>query len=114
MSYPDNTVTVTLDFPLTLNSGDTITAVTMRSPRVIDRITRSRDTRGDIEADIRMIATLCGMQEADIMNMEGSDYLRLEAQFNHFLLPVALRVKTPSSPVSDAVAAGLAGDLTTA
>ncbi|MCW5003542.1 phage tail assembly protein [Enterobacter roggenkampii] len=114
MTYPQNTVTLTLDFPLTLSSGDVITSVTMRSPRVIDRINRNRDTRSDIEADITMIASLCGMQEADILNMEGCDYLRLEGQFNLFLLPVAARKKAQSLPEYGGAAAGLAGGQTTA
>lgn len=89
MSYPDNSVTFTLDHPYKTQAGTEVKEVTMRSPIVRDRILRSRDRSNDIEADVRMIAQLCGLSYDDILNMEGADYMRLENQFNVFLLPGA-------------------------
>lgn len=90
-NMPGNSVEVKLDFPLVLSDGSTLDVVTMRSPTVRDRLLRSKDRRNDIEADIDMIASLTGLKASDIMNMEGCDYLRLEAHFSNFLLPVDKR-----------------------
>lgn len=93
-NMPGATVDIKLDFPLTLRDGSKLETVTMRSPTVRDRLMRAKDSnKNDIEADINMIASLTGLNADDILNMEGCDYLRLEAHFSNFLLPVGKRVK---------------------
>lgn len=96
MSYPANTVEITLDFPFTTLTGVEISTVTMRSPTVRDRLLRNKDKRPDVEADIHMIASMCSLAFEDLMNMEGCDYLRLERQFNVFLTPLNERKKATS------------------
>lgn len=91
-NMPGSSVAIALDFPLSLADGSRLDTVTLRSPTVRDRLMRAKDRRTDIEADIEMIANLTGLNVADIMNMEGCDYLRLEAHFSNFLLPVDKRV----------------------
>lgn len=92
-NMPGSSVEIKLDFPLTLRDGSKLETVTMRSPTVRDRLMRAKESGTDIEADIKMIANLTGLNADDIMNMEGCDYLRLEAYFSNFLLPVGKRVK---------------------
>lgn len=89
MTYPNNTILITLDHPYTTLAGVEISEVTMRSPTVRDRVLRAKDRRADVDADIQMIATMCNMTYDDLLNMEGSDYLQIEHQFNVFLQPVA-------------------------
>ena len=92
-NMPGSSVDIKLDFPLTLRDGSKLETVIMRSPTVRDRMMRAKDKHIDIEADINMIANLTGLNTEDIMNMEGCDYLRLEAHFSNFLLPVVKRAK---------------------
>ncbi|AIR03397.1 hypothetical protein JT31_01785 [Cedecea neteri] len=96
MSFPDNKIEITLDFPYTTLAGVEIEKIVMRSPTVRDRLLRKKDKRDDMEADIHMIANMCGLESEDLMNMEGCDYLRLERQFNVFLTPVIARKKAKS------------------
>lgn len=92
-NMPGSSVEIKLDFPLTLRDGSKLETVTMHSPTVRDRLMRAKESGTDIEADIKMIANLTGLNADDIMNMEGCDYLRLEVYFSNFLLPVDKRVK---------------------
>lgn len=90
-SIPSESQTITLAVPYKSLVGEHIEQVTMRAPTVRDRLLRNRSTKPDVEADIDMIASLCGLSADDLMNMESCDYLRLERQFNDFLLPPAKR-----------------------
>ena len=95
-AYPASSATIALDFPFRTAGGETLTSVTLVAPTVRDRILRSREPLDSAEADVRMMARLCGLAYDDILNMEGADYLRLEAQFGVFLLPLAKRTKATS------------------
>lgn len=90
-TVPATSVTIKLDTPITLKNGSVLNAVVMRSPTVRDRLFRSKDRAPDLEADINMICHLTGLEYDDMLGMEGSDYLRLEAHFSNFLLPLAKR-----------------------
>ncbi|WHF86575.1 phage tail assembly protein [Escherichia coli] len=83
-SVPASCVEIVLSVPYVTASGQTITHVTMRAPTVRDRLLHRRSTKPEAEADLDMIAGLCGMDAADMMNMEACDYLALERQFNVF------------------------------
>ncbi|HAN7627883.1 TPA: phage tail assembly protein [Escherichia coli] len=95
-SVPASCVEIVLSVPYVTASGQTITHVTMRAPTVRDRLLHRRSTKPEAEADLDMIAGLCGMDAADMMNMEACDYLALERQFNVFLLPPVRRKKKTS------------------
>ncbi|EFA4865383.1 phage tail assembly protein [Escherichia coli] len=95
-SVPASCVEIVLSVPYVTASGQTITHVTMRAPTVRDRLLHRRSTKPEAEADLDMIAGLCGMDAADMMNMEACDYLALERQFNVFLLPPVRRKKNVS------------------
>ncbi|KFC12935.1 hypothetical protein GTGU_00184 [Trabulsiella guamensis ATCC 49490] len=86
-NFPSEAVTVRLSVPYTALSGTRIEEVVMRAPTVRDRLMRNRNPNPDYQADIELIASLCGLTLDDLMNMEACDYLRLEKQFNAFLLP---------------------------
>ncbi|EFE8014715.1 phage tail assembly protein, partial [Escherichia coli] len=77
-SVPASCVEIVLSVPYVTASGQTITHVTMRAPTVRDRLLHRRSTKPEAEADLDMIAGLCGMDAADMMNMEACDYLALE------------------------------------
>ncbi|WP_054176367.1 phage tail assembly protein [Citrobacter sp. CtB7.12] len=93
-SFPAEKGVIQLAVPYTTLSGQHIESVTMRAPTVRDRLMRNRNPAPDYQADIELMASLCGMTLDDLMNMEACDYLRLEKQFNNFLLPPAKRKTT--------------------
>ncbi|HGB4478371.1 phage tail assembly protein [Salmonella enterica] len=95
-SIPAGRVEIVLSVPYVTAAGQEIDRVTMRAPTVRDRLLHRRNPKPEAEADLDMIAGLCGMDAQDLMNMEACDYLRLEKQFNVFLLPPEKRTPTAS------------------
>ena len=63
-SVPASCVEIVLSVPYVTASGQTITHVTMRAPTVRDRLLHRRSTKPEAEADLDMIAGLCGMDAA--------------------------------------------------
>ena len=91
---PSTTITLKLDFPYTLASGDELKEVTLRAPTVRDRLARAKDRRDNDEADAVMLATLCGLDLNSIIDMQQADYSRVEEAFNELVKPLEKRTKT--------------------
>lgn len=96
-TIPPRVKIITLDFPYTTPGGKKIEKVTLRSPTVRDRLLRSRDPALKAEADINMMARLCGLELDDILLMEIADYLRVEEVFNFLALPTDPKLKEKST-----------------
>lgn len=96
-TIPPRVKVIKLDFPYTTAGGKKIDAVTLRSPTVRDRLLRSRDPAAKAEADVNMMARLCGMESDDMMMMEIADYLRVEEEFNFLALPTDPKSKEKST-----------------
>lgn len=90
MSFPPETVAVTLSRPFNVN-GTTVTELTLREPRVIDKITLEKTPGSAMIKEVTMIASLCGLNASDLNNLPAYDYAELVAAFNRFLLPPEVR-----------------------
>lgn len=86
-TIPPRSQVIALDFPYTTATGTRIDSVTLRAPTVRDRLLRSRDPAPETEANVNMMARLCGLIPDDLMAMEIADYLRVEEAFNFLALP---------------------------
>ncbi|SUW63302.1 Uncharacterised protein [Buttiauxella agrestis] len=86
MNYPANTIVITLSRPFKLN-GEEVTELTLREPRVVDKLTYEKTAGGPLVKESTMIATLCGLNASDIHNLPAYDYEQLTDAVNRFLLP---------------------------
>lgn len=94
MNYPATTAVITLSRPFNLN-GKEIIELTMREPRVIDKIQFEKSSGVFLEREGTMLAGLCGLNSSDIHNLPAYDYDQLVKAFNRFLLPPAEREGKP-------------------
>lgn len=92
-TIPPRVKVIRLDFPYTTADGKKIEVVKLRSPTVRDRLLRSRDPATKTEADVSMMARLCGLELDDLMMMEIADYLRVEEAFNFLAQPTDPKLK---------------------
>lgn len=81
-TIPARVKVITLTFPYETAKGKKIERVELRSPTVRDRLLRSRDPAPATEADVNMMARLCGLELDDLLSMEIADYLQVEEAFN--------------------------------
>lgn len=96
MNFPGETRVITLFTPVPLNSGVVLSDVTLREPRVRDRITFAKDRGSEEEKEARMIALLCNLSEQDIWQLTAADYAQILDAFNVFMLPPGKRPKPGS------------------
>lgn len=96
MHFPPETVTVKLSRPFNVN-GKSVSDLTMREPRVIDKILLEKTPGSEVVKEVTMIATLCGLNASDLNNLPGYDYAELVAAFNRFLLPPEARGDSASN-----------------
>lgn len=92
-TIPARVKIIELEFPYVAKNGQKIEKVQLRAPTVRDRLMRSRDPAQGTEADVNMMARLCGFELEDLMSMEIADYLRVEEAFNFLALPTAPKSK---------------------
>lgn len=91
MTYPVETVTITLYTPVTDKAGNTITRLSMREPKVLDRIQQSYLKGTPEENEVSMIAGLCSVGTDIIHELTTADYRQLEDQFLVFTAPPSAR-----------------------
>jgi hypothetical protein len=97
MNFPGDTVTINLYSPVTLENGAALNTVTMREPLVRDRIAYAKDRGVEEERELRMIAQLCNLNDADVLQLTAADYAQLLDTFNVFMLPPDRRPNPTSS-----------------
>ncbi|MBT8421263.1 MAG: phage tail assembly protein [Gammaproteobacteria bacterium] len=76
--------TIQLNSPLTIH-GETIAALTMRPPKVRDRLIVEKGSGGPAEKEARFIANLCDVAPDTIEELELADYIKLQDAVNDFL-----------------------------
>jgi hypothetical protein len=66
MDYPANTTVVTQSRPFTIN-GKNVTEITLCEPTVRDKLMYEKSARGTMEKELLMIASQCGLYQADLL-----------------------------------------------
>ncbi|MEB5674123.1 phage tail assembly protein [Escherichia coli] len=83
-----DSMTVTLSRPFEIN-GVTVETITVREPKLRDRILFSKDKGDAEEKTARMLARLANLNIEDIYSLPSCDYMKMEEAFNEL-------VKTPA------------------
>lgn len=83
-----DSMTVTLSRPFEIN-GTTVETITVREPKLRDRILFSKDKGDAEEKTARMLARLANLNIEDIYSLPSCDYMKMEEAFNEL-------VKTPT------------------
>ncbi|MEX3086129.1 phage tail assembly protein [Escherichia coli] len=83
-----DSMTVTLSRPFEIN-GATVETITVREPKLRDRILFSKDKGDAEEKTARMLARLANLNIEDIYSLPSCDYMKMEEAFNEL-------VKTPT------------------
>ncbi|AYN26403.1 phage tail assembly protein [Buttiauxella sp. 3AFRM03] len=87
MTYPAEVKVITLYTAIKDQQGNELTCLSMREPKVFDRLKFSYLTCSEDEKDLIMIADLCG-QDVDVLKgLTIADYKQLEDQFVVFMVP---------------------------
>ena len=76
--------TITLQYPITAD-GAQVQKLTMRRPRVRDRLIAEKDSGSEVEKEIRLIANLCEMAPQHIELLDMADYAKLQECLAGFL-----------------------------
>lgn len=87
MTYPAQVQVITLYTPIKDPQGNEITQISMREPKVRDRLKFSYMTGPEDQKDMSMIADLCGLPMATMEELTIADYKQLEDQFLVFMVP---------------------------
>ena len=69
--------TITLQYPIDTNGAPTST-LTLRRPTVGDLLSSSQG-RSDKEAEVHLLADLCGISPDDVKHLDLADYFLLQA-----------------------------------
>lgn len=76
--------TVQLQYPIT-KDGQTINELTLRRPRVLDRILVEKTSSSAAEKEVKLLANLCEVTPATIEELDMADYLKLQEILGSFL-----------------------------
>lgn len=91
MTYPAETFVITLYTPVKDPAGADVFTLTMREPRVSDRIMRAYQKGTEEENEVTTIATLCDVPREVITALTVADYAQLQEQLAVFMVPPADR-----------------------
>lgn len=91
MTYPTETFVITLYTPVQDPAGQTVASLTMREPRVLDRIQRAYLHGNEEENEVTTIANLCGVHRDVITALTVADYGQFQEQLAVFMVPPADR-----------------------
>jgi hypothetical protein len=87
--------TIKLEYPIEFQ-GQKITTLTMRRPKVIDRITSDKTEGSELEQEIVLFSNLCGVDLKLIYEIDQLDYRKLGEAFSGFFpKPQAEASSTP-------------------
>ena len=78
------TASVKLHFPIQVN-GKAIEELSLRRPKVRDRLAVEKMNGAEAEKEIRFIANLCEVAPSDIEELDMSDYVRVQEALAGFL-----------------------------
>lgn len=87
MTYPVDTKNIPLYTPIEGPDGQSIISLTMREPKVRDRLKFSYISGSEEQKELAMIADLCGQTVELLQELTIADYKQLEEQFLVFMVP---------------------------
>ena len=77
-------VAIKLDYPVTVE-GMYIDEVTMRRPKVRDRLIAEKASGGEVEKELRLLANLCELPPTYLEHFDMCDYVKLQECLARFL-----------------------------
>jgi hypothetical protein len=77
------TAKIELDFPVEI-SGVQVKHLIMRRPKVRDEVAFTKHSGDDADKTLQLLANLCEVTPEDLMELDSSDFGKLEAQFQDF------------------------------
>ncbi len=78
------TKTIKLKNPISVN-GEKIEEMTIRAPKVRDRLVAEKTPGGTAEKEVTFISNLCSVSQETVMELDLADYVQLQEAVNHFL-----------------------------
>lgn len=96
MNYPSNVSVVKLSRPLNTTKGE-VEELHLHEPTVRDKLLYEKNKGSTLEKEISMIASLSGVEPAELHELSAWDYSQLGAALNAFLLPPEARSNSSSS-----------------
>jgi len=76
--------TITLDYDITVDGVKT-SVLHLRRPKVRDMLSVEKTTEGDAEKEINLFANLCEVPPDSLMELDMSDYAKLQKVYQDFL-----------------------------
>ena len=77
------TAKVELDFPIQV-SGVEVKHLVMRRPKVRDEVAYTKSKGDDSDKVLQLLASLCEVAPDDLLELDASDFAKLEAQYQDF------------------------------
>lgn len=76
--------TITLQHPVTVE-GQQIDSLTLRRPKVKDRLVSEKASGSEAEKEVRFLANLCEIPPSYIEELDMADYVKLQEALADFL-----------------------------
>lgn len=70
-------ISITLTFPITLGTGETLDTLSVRRAKVKD-IRKMNEHKNDADKEIHLLSALTGLVPEDLDNLDISDYAKLQ------------------------------------
>lgn len=77
------TAKIALDFPITI-SGVEVKHLIMRRPKVRDEVAYTKLKGDEADKTLALMANLCEVTPDDLLELDSSDFKKLEEQFQDF------------------------------
>ena len=77
------TAKVELDFPIQV-SGVEVKHLVIRRPKVRDEVAYTKCKGDDSDKVLQLLASLCEVAPDDLLDLDASDFAKLEAQYQDF------------------------------
>lgn len=77
------TAKIALDFPVSI-SGVEVKHLVMRRPKVRDEVAYTKSKGDEADKTLALIANLCEVTPDDLLELDSSDFAKLEKQFQDF------------------------------
>ena len=77
------TAKIELDFPIQV-SGVEVKHLVMRRPKVRDEVAYTKSKGDDSDKVLQLLASLCEVAPDDLLDLDASDFAKLEAQYQDF------------------------------
>lgn len=77
------TAKIELEFPITI-SGVEVKHLVMRRPKVRDEVAYTKKKGDEADKTLSLMANLCEVTPDDLLELDASDFKKLEEQFQDF------------------------------